>query len=333
MGGKTAGCVDDHGHACGHLKPVHLVPKAALAQHVAVVAGEHDDGVVAQPAVIQGFDQRTNLGVDVAAGAVVGAPGAQHGFGWHGFAPQVNHLEQALRVRVLRVLRQFMARHAHVFVAVQVPEFVGNGVGVVRVRHGHGQAKRLLGGVAHMVVQVLAGLEHHLFVKVDLVGSHAGAGLQHGGHVVVPTGAHVGLVPVHGPAVIGGVNVTGQALFIAVQLVGATKMHLARKRRAVAQTAQVMSVGRHIGWKVSGIVKAANFGRQLPTHQAETRGRAQRAVAIGRVKHHTVFSQCAQVRHLNGRAGVVQRQQRRGHLVGHDEQNIGTAFRHENFLD
>ncbi|MNP47421.1 hypothetical protein D3C76_1414730 [compost metagenome] len=88
-----------------------------------------------------------------------------------------------------------------------------------------------------MVEQVLLGLEYHLFVEIQLVGAHARAGLQHRGHVVVPGRTHVRLIPVHCPAVIGRVDVTGQALFVAVQLVRPAEMHLARQGGAVAEAA------------------------------------------------------------------------------------------------
>ena len=315
--------MDDQGHACRHFKPMHLVPKAALAQHVAVVARKHDDGVVSQAAVVQRFDQCADLAVHIAAGAKVGAPGTGNGFVGQGLVPQIDHLEQALGVRILVGLGNHGARHGNVNALIQVPVLCRYGVRVVRVRHGHRQAKRLLGVVSHMVVQVLAGFEHHLFVKVELVASHAGAGLQHRGPVVVPARAHFQLVPVHRPAVVGGVNVAGQALLVAMQLVGAAKVHLAGQRRAVAQVAQVVRIGRHVGRQVRRVVKTANARGQLPAHQAKARRRAQRAVAVRRIKGDALRRQCGQVRHLHHGRRVMQGQQGSGHLVGHDEQDVG----------
>ena len=75
---------------------MHLVPEATFAQHVAVVAREHDDGVVTQAAVVQGFDQFANVRVDVTACAEVGSARPLDGFGWHDLAPQVDDLEDAL---------------------------------------------------------------------------------------------------------------------------------------------------------------------------------------------------------------------------------------------
>ncbi|MDT4801954.1 hypothetical protein FQZ97_346690 [compost metagenome] len=323
---EAPGGVDQQRHAGGHFEPVHLVPEAALAKHVAVVAGEHDQRVVGQAAFLQGPEQRADLRVDVAAGAEVGAAGVADLVRGQRLVPQVDHLEQALRVRVLLVLRQLGLRQRDVLVAVQVPVLAGDGVGIVGMGQRHGQAERLLGAHPHMVVEVLARLEHHFLVEIQLVGAHAGPGLQHRGHVVVPARAHLRLVPVHRPAVVGRVDVAGQALLVAVQLVRAAEVHLARQRRAVAEAAQVMGIGGHVGGKVGGVVVGPDLRRQLPAHQSEARGRAERAVAVGRIEYHALGGEPRQVRHLDWR-GRVEGQQRRGHLVGHDEEDVGAFHR------
>ena len=326
--GVTGWGVHDQGHAGRHFKPVHLVPKAPIAQHVTVVAREHDDGVVGQFAFPQGFKQLADLGVHIAARTKVGTPRAADRLVAQRLVPQVDHLEQALGVRVLLGLRQGVLRHRDVFIPVQVVKLGGNGVGVVGVRHRDRQTKRLIGVVAHVVVQVLARPEDGFFVVVELVGAHAGASLQDRGHVVVPARAHLQFVPVDRPAVVGGVNVAGHALFVAVQLIGATKVHLARQRGSVTEVAQVVGVGGHVGGEVGRVVVALDARWQLATDQAEARRRAQGAGAIGRLKHHTFLRQATQMRHVHHRCGVVHRQDGRGHLVGHDEQDMGTSGRH-----
>ena len=188
--------------------------------------------------------------------------------------------------------------------------------------HRHGQAERLLRRQAHVVIEILARLEHHLLVEIQLIAAHAGAGLQHRGHVVVPAGAYVRLVPVHRPAVVGGVDVAGQALLIAVQLIRAAEVHLSRQRRAVAEAAQVVGVGGHVGGEVGGVVVGADLRWQPAADQGEARRRAERAVAVGRVEHHGLLGQLHQVGHLHRRGGIVQRQDRCGHLVGHDEEDV-----------
>ena len=202
-------------------------------------------------------------------------------------------------MRILLGLIDVLARQWDVLVAVEVPELGRDGVGIMRVGHRHGQAERLIAVAAHVVIQILLGLEHHLFIEVQLVGAHAWSGLQHRRHVVVPTGAHVRLIPVHRPAVVGGVDVAGQALFIAMQLVRAAEMHLARQRGAIAQAAQVMGVGRYIGGEVGSVVVSADLRGQLAADQGKARRRAQRAVAVGGVEHHGLGGQAHQVGHLN----------------------------------
>ncbi|MNQ66985.1 hypothetical protein D3C85_814890 [compost metagenome] len=229
-------------------------------------------------------------------------------------------------MRVQLILGDVHAGQLDVFLAVQVPVLLGDGVGVVGVGQRHRQAERLFGMFAHMVVEVLARLEHHFLVEIQLVGAHAGPGLQHRGHVVVPARAHVRLVPVHRPAIVGRVDIAGQAFFVAVQLVRAAEVHLAGQRGAVAQPAQMVGIGGHVGREVGGIVVGADLRRQLAAHQGEARGRAERAVAVGRIEDHAFGGQLREVRHLDGRRGV-ERQQRRGHLVGHDEEDVGAFHR------
>jgi hypothetical protein len=52
-----AGKGDDQRHARRILMPVHLVPEAALAQHVAVIGGEEGDGLGFESAIPQGLHQ------------------------------------------------------------------------------------------------------------------------------------------------------------------------------------------------------------------------------------------------------------------------------------
>ena len=118
---------------------------------------------------------------------------------------------------------------------VQVPELGRNRVRVVRVGHRHGQTERLVGLVAHTVEQVLVGLENHFLIEIELVRAHTGTGLQHRRHVVVPAGPYIGFVPVHGPAIVGRIDVAGQPLLVAVQLIGAAKMHFAGQGGVVTQ--------------------------------------------------------------------------------------------------
>ncbi|MNW09842.1 hypothetical protein D3C71_2069360 [compost metagenome] len=75
---------------------MHLVPEPTLAEHVAVVAGEHDQGVLGQAAFFEGLQQLADVVVDVAAGAKVGAAGVADLVHRQRLVPQVVDLQQAL---------------------------------------------------------------------------------------------------------------------------------------------------------------------------------------------------------------------------------------------
>ena len=180
---------------------------------------------------------------------------------------------------------------------------------------------------ADMVVDRPLGREGHLLVEVHLVGADAEPRLRHRGHVVVPARPLVGPLPVRRPAVIGGVDVGGQPLLEAVQLVRPAEMHLARQDRAVAEAAQVMREGRDVGAELGGIVVAAGARRQRPRHEGRARGRAERAVAIGALEHRAARGEPLEVRRLDQRV-AVDRQEPRRQLVDHDDEDIGLRAGH-----
>ena len=120
-------------HARRRLEPAHLVPQAALAQHVAVVAREHHDGVARQVRVAQQRHQLADLVVDVRAVGEVGAAGARDGLGRRCLVPRVDAVQDALRVWVLLGLRDRDGGFRDGHVGVLFPERLGGGVRVVRV--------------------------------------------------------------------------------------------------------------------------------------------------------------------------------------------------------
>ncbi len=56
----------------------HLEPHTALAEHVTVISGEHDDRVIAEPRLIECRHQFRDLGIDVAHRTVVGTSRRTH---------------------------------------------------------------------------------------------------------------------------------------------------------------------------------------------------------------------------------------------------------------
>jgi len=138
---------------------------------------------------------------------------------------------------------------------------------IVRVgERGDEQEGALVAG-AHDFVEGAFGREHHLFVEIELIGSHAQACLSHRTHIVIPVRPLQRMVPVRRPAVIGGINIGRQPLLESVQLVGAAKMHFARQNRAIAKVAQMMGIGWNVGAKLRGIVVDARFRGQAAGHE------------------------------------------------------------------
>jgi len=131
------------------------------------------------------------------------------------------------------------------------------------------------------------------------------------------------LVPVDGPAIVARVDVAGQALLVAVQLVGPAEVHLAGERGVVALAAQIVGVGGDVGGQVAGVVVGADLGGQLAGDHDEARGGAQRRVAVGIFEDDALAGQAVEVGGLDGGVLVVEGQQRGGHLVRHDVEDVG----------
>ena len=262
-GRKALGHGHDQRHAHRRLVKALLEPHATLAQHLAVVAAEHHHGVLIQAGFFQHIQNAADLFVHVIDHAVVSVAGAAHLFGRDAVnVLRVGHV-QPLAVFVLVFKGNgWHARVVNVLVAVQIPMALRGHKGRVRVGVRDGQKKRFVLWRTRQVVQALRALVFHLVVVVDLHAAHARAGFQHRAHA--HPGGTVGraLEPVGRPSKVGGVNVSGQAFFKAMQLVGADEVHLAAQNGAVADVAQVVRHGRHGSRKFAGVVVSGNRMRQ-----------------------------------------------------------------------
>ena len=216
---------DDQRHARATLEEIHLEPEAALAEHLAMVPSEHDDRVALQPGVAQRAQKPAEIVVDVGNRAVIGVARVADVLLADGFGVHRADMAQAQAMRIAR--RRARAGHVDVLVAIEVPIPCGNRKRVVRMGQGRDEQKRLRLVCPRRVVDRPLGREGDFVVEVDLVGAHAKPRLRDRGHVVVPTGALVRMVPVRRPAIVGGIDVRRQALLEAVQLVRTAKMHLA----------------------------------------------------------------------------------------------------------
>jgi hypothetical protein len=174
------------------------------------------------------------------------------------------------------------------------------------------------------VEDFLPCLEDDVVVEVDLIGACAGTRLRHGIHGVIPARPLLESLPVRRPAEVRRIDVGGEPLLEAMQLIGSAKMHLAAEHRLIAGAAQIMREGGNLRRKLRGIVVGAD-GRDLPARQErEPRGGAQRAVAIERIEHDAARGQRVDVRGLR-EAIAVRGQRARRQLIGHQNQEIGSA--------
>ncbi|KAI6764834.1 hypothetical protein HG531_012721 [Fusarium graminearum] len=157
----------------------------------------------------------------------------------------VTDLEKSLAVSIKIFLVHLDFGEVNVHILIHVPVLLRNGVRVVRI---------------------LSAPEHDLLIVVQLVASSARTGLKDRAGIVVPLKTGVRLIPVHSPAKVTRINVTGKSLLVAVKLV-ADEVHLASKRGMVALGPKVMSVGWHIGSNLGSIVISANLHGKLATDQ------------------------------------------------------------------
>ena len=189
-----------------------------------------------------------NCVVDIGDRAVIGAARVADLRSSAACASSRADVAQAPRMRVELGSAIADARHVDVLVAIESP--------VTR----SGMAKGSCGWVSDTTRQngrsslprarcrrALARGERHLVVEVELVGAHARTGLRSPSSCCdTSSGRSGGVIPVRRPAEIGGIDVGGQPLLEAVQLVGAAEMHLAGQHGAIARRAQIMGEGRDI---------------------------------------------------------------------------------------
>ena len=307
---------------------VHLVPETALAEHVAVIGQQHDDGVVRHAQRVQRRHQLASPLVDVRDVAVVRTAGvANILFGDLGPVHRAG-FAQANRVRVGGHVGGGDHGHRDVDAFVAVPVLPTGHVGVVWVGEAGDQQPWPFIGVAGDVVQCADCVVADLVVEQQLVGHLGDAGTGDAVHVVVPpVDAFVRGPPVGGPPEVGRVDVGGAALLEAVQLIWSDEVHLAAQDGAVAGGAGVVRKRRDRARQVRGVVVSAGRRRQLTGHHAAPRRRAQGAVRVRRVEDHSVGREAIYHRRFHGTVAVATERRRRELVVHHDE-HVGAGLGH-----
>ena len=219
------------------------------------------------------------------------------------------------------------ARQIDRTLVVAVPVLARDRVGVVRMGERDAQEERPPVRLARPVREPTPGGERRRLVEVELVRGLGDARLLDARHVVVPpVDPLVRLIPVRRPAEIGRIDVGGQPLLEAVQLVRADEMHLAGEAGAITQRPQAVRHGRHGGAELGGIVVDLDPRGQPPAHQRSTRRRAQREIAVGGLEHHALRRQPVEMRGADHRMAVGTQRQG-GELVGHDHQDVRLGHR------
>ncbi len=211
------------------LEVVHLVPETTFAEHVAVVGGENDGGVVGHCVALDHVEHRADMVIDVAdVGEVRVAGHADLVVGDRGHIGG-DHMAQPSRMRVELVVRNdTRRRHRDRVVVVQVPELLTGDVRIVRMGERRGHHPGPVVGTAREVPQLAYGVVGDVVVVVELVRHVGDAGVDDRIHVVEPPiESTIGIGPVRGPAEVGRVDVGGQSFFEPVQLIGSDEVHLA----------------------------------------------------------------------------------------------------------
>ena len=141
----------------------------------------------------------------------------------------------------------------------------------------------------------------------------------------------VGAIPVRRPVEVGGIDVGRQPLLEPMQLIGSAEVHLARENGAIAAKPESVSKGRNVSCELSRIVVDPRARRQKARHERGARRRAQGARAIGAVEHDPVSRERLHIRRAD-EGMAVDGQERRRHLVGHDDENVGRFGGHLGIL-
>src|ERR1035438_5141175 len=130
----------------------------------------------------------------------------------------------------------------------------------------------------------MSRIEYNLVIEIDLIGARTSARLGHGLHRVIPARTLLEAIPIGCPAEVRRINIGGQALFEAVELIRAAKMHLAAQNGPITGVAQIVRERRYLSGELRGVVVRADCGGQAAGEPRKSRWRTQRVVAIERIE-------------------------------------------------
>ena len=320
------GTCHDQRNTSGMLEEVHLVPKTALTQHVAMVSSCHHDCVVQLPDFIERLNDLPDLAVEIADIRQIGPARPTHFFVGERHVRRLHPIHQPTRERILIFQTWNMLGKLNLFISVKVPPFRPCHVRVVRMYEAGDQSEwRFLARspVPRDVEQPSSSCKTNLVIVVDLKRGLRNAAFLDGPHVVVPlVDPLIRGFPIRRPCEVRRVNVGRHAIFKSVHLIRADEMHLSGQARPVTQCLQIMSESRNRRFELRGIVIGCDPADQLPGHESEPGWRAKRRIAVGRIEAHSPCGQRIQMRRLGNRMPVCAGKLR-SQLIRHDNDDIG----------
>ena len=235
-------CCNHQRHATRRLEEVHLVPEAALAQHVAMIRTQDDVSSPVKIALLECFQELAEFVVEVTDIGKACMPRIADLRISNCEFPVVDGIEEALRMWILPFIRNSRnARHRYLGVLVTIPVFAAGDIRIVGMRKTRRQTKRTRILATRVLEQFQASLMRHLIVKFQLIGDFGDSCLSDGAQIVIPPiDAFARPIPVGCPAKIRWIDVRGQTFLETVQLIRAHKMHLAGERSLIPEYAQVV---------------------------------------------------------------------------------------------
>ena len=167
-------------------------------------------------------------------------------------------------------------------VSIKMPVFLACHIGVMRVGKTDRQTPWPALIATRQIVKLAGGLMGNLIIIFQLIGCHANIGARDTAHVVIPPiYAITNLTIIRCPAEIGRVNICGQALFKAMQLIRTNEVHLAHQTGLIAGTAQMMRIGGYRRYKFGRIVIDPGGAGQFARHKTGPTRRTERRGCIG----------------------------------------------------
>ncbi len=330
-----AGKAPDPRHAQRALVEAALLDHAAVAHHVAMVAGEDHRGVLGQPGLLQHLHEFAQAAIEVVHHPVEGRIEPAQVVRRHQAVADLGHVVEVVEPGVhrtmagLEVAQRLRQRHLRLLEARAVrlrdPERV-----VRRVVVHAGEERRRAGAPAPEVGERLGmdGLVAVVVVRIVVPGLRAHVARPHparsrrvAGRRLIPVVGE----PEHARVVLRGViGLVGQPLVEAVPLVMADEVHLADDQALVADRPEGVADRRPVGGELVGIVEGPDLPDVAPGDHRGARWRAHRRVAVGALEQHPVVRQPLQVR--RGPAAVTMRTgEMRRQRISHHHQDVRTV--------